>query len=301
MGLSRKSNGGLKERKSTLLSATSSPPFSSDHHGVVNTTGTSYLTYQLPAIEEQHPKPDDTPDHSIPVVTPIKCRDRHKPKPSQLNPKDTVPTSIPANFHLPSNPQQNKKPNDYPITCDENSVELIKCFLVTPITQNHLLAELQGINARLLAFESRCIEFEADAKNQNLQLNNEQWKDLVVLHRNLLHKYHDFLLASQHPSASTKLREVASEYLIPARLFRYGIHGFLKVLRKYLSQTLQHTQYFLNLAYSLMGVLYETVPAFRDTWVECLGDLARYWWALCLEDEDSNKRVRKQWLSHSIC
>jgi hypothetical protein len=33
---------------------------------------------------------------------------------------------------------------------------------------------------------------------------------------------------------------------------------------------------FIYLAYSMMALLYETVPAFEDTWIECLGDLGRY-------------------------
>lgn len=33
---------------------------------------------------------------------------------------------------------------------------------------------------------------------------------------------------------------------------------------------------FIYLAYSMMALLYETVPAFEDTWMECLGDLRRY-------------------------
>jgi hypothetical protein len=33
---------------------------------------------------------------------------------------------------------------------------------------------------------------------------------------------------------------------------------------------------FIYLAYQMMGLMYETVPAFKDTWIECLGDLARY-------------------------
>ena len=29
-----------------------------------------------------------------------------------------------------------------------------------------------------------------------------------------------------------------------------------------------------------MALLYESVPAFRDTWIECLGDLGRYRYVL---------------------
>lgn len=55
---------------------------------------------------------------------------------------------------------------------------------------------------------------------------------------------------------------------------------------------------FLYLAYSMMALLYETVPAFEETWAECLGDLARY--RMAIEEEDIRDRevwteVSKQW------
>jgi len=45
---------------------------------------------------------------------------------------------------------------------------------------------------------------------------------------------------------------------------------------------------FIYLAYQMMGLLYETVPSFEDTWIECLGDLARY--RMAIEDEDLRDR-----------
>ncbi|KAI7356412.1 hypothetical protein KC336_g22208, partial [Hortaea werneckii] len=42
---------------------------------------------------------------------------------------------------------------------------------------------------------------------------------------------------------------------------------------------------FVYLTYQMMALLLETVPSFEDTWVECLGDLARYRMAI-EEDRD---------------
>ncbi|KAK3045454.1 hypothetical protein LTR09_012950 [Extremus antarcticus] len=47
---------------------------------------------------------------------------------------------------------------------------------------------------------------------------------------------------------------------------------------------------FIYLAYQMMALLYETVPAFTDTWIECLGDLARY--RMAIEDD---KEVHTLW------
>ena len=40
---------------------------------------------------------------------------------------------------------------------------------------------------------------------------------------------------------------------------------------------------FIYLAYQMMTLLYETVPAFRDIWVQRLGDLAR--WLMAFEED----------------
>src|SRR5436190_19960734 len=52
---------------------------------------------------------------------------------------------------------------------------------------------------------------------------------------------------------------------------------------------------FIYLAYSMMALLYETVPAFSDTWVECLGDLGRYRMAI----EEGDVRDREVWTNVS--
>ncbi|TDZ38627.1 hypothetical protein C8035_v005804 [Colletotrichum spinosum] len=39
---------------------------------------------------------------------------------------------------------------------------------------------------------------------------------------------------------------------------------------------LQRNQWEKEKPYSMMALLYETVPTFEDTWIECLGDLGRY-------------------------
>jgi hypothetical protein len=155
--------------------------------------------------------------------------------------------------------------------------------------------------------EAKCIE--VDNKQATLasadpgaqpKLNNEQWQALIALHRTLLHEHHDFFLASQHPSASPALRRLASKYAMPARMWRHGIHSFLELLRHRLPASLDHMLAFIYLAYSMMALLYETVPAFEDTWIECLGDLGRY--RMAIEDDDIRDRevwtgVARHWYS----
>ncbi|KAK5633376.1 hypothetical protein RRF57_009090 [Xylaria bambusicola] len=179
---------------------------------------------------------------------------------------------------------------------DGEAIQLIKQPETRPINQEQLVAEVKGIYAGLMMVESKCIEVDNAQSSQNdTKLNNEQWQALIALHRTLLHEHHDFFLASQHPSASQALKRLASKYAMPARMWRHGIHSFLELLRHRLPGSLEHMLTFIYLAYSMMALLYETVPAFEDTWIECLGDLGRY--RMAIEDEDI--RDRKVWTSVS--
>lgn len=156
---------------------------------------------------------------------------------------------------------------------------LIKQPETRPISQEQLVAEVKGIYAGLVMVESKCIEVDnaqSSTTESSPKLNNEQWQALIALHRTLLHEHHDFFLASQHPSASPALRRLASKYAMPARMWRHGIYSFLELLRHRLPASLEHMLTFIYLAYSMMALLYETVPTFEDTWIECLGDLGRY-------------------------
>ncbi|KAH9895394.1 hypothetical protein F4778DRAFT_746600 [Xylariomycetidae sp. FL2044] len=173
---------------------------------------------------------------------------------------------------------------------------LIKQPDTRQISQGQLVAEVKGIYAGLVMVESKCIEVDnAQSSQSDARLNNEQWQALIALHRTLLHEHHDFFLASQHPSASQILRKLASKYAMPARMWRHGIHSFLELLRHRLPASLEHMLTFIYLAYSMMALLYETVPAFEDTWIECLGDLGRY--RMAIEDDDI--RDREIWTSVS--
>lgn len=162
-----------------------------------------------------------------------------------------------------------------------------------PISHDQLVIEVKGIYAGLVMVEAKCIDIDekqfAAATEKDLskrpQLKEDQWQSLIALHKQLLHEHHDFFLASQNPSASSALSRLAAKYSMPARMWRHGIHAFLEVLSHRLPDSLEHMLAFLYIAYSMMALLYETVPAFADTWVECLGDLGRY--RMAIEDDES--------------
>lgn len=102
----------------------------------------------------------------------------------------------------------------------------------TPISQEQLAAEVKGIYAGLVMVKAKCINIDAArAADPSSQLGPEQWQALIALHRTLLYKHHDFLTATQHPSATHALRRLAASYRMPARMWKHGIHAFLEVSR----------------------------------------------------------------------
>ncbi|KLP18061.1 Uncharacterized protein LW94_12048 [Fusarium fujikuroi] len=123
-------------------------------------------------------------------------------------------------------------------------------------------------------------------------LGGEQYATLVALHRTDLHEHYNFLLSSQHPSASTTLRRLAEKYHMPARMWQHGIHPFLEVLSIRLPESKETMDQFIILAYNLISLMDETIPSFRLTWVECKGDLARYGMAVENSDIDARERWR---------
>ncbi|KAF3910885.1 hypothetical protein ABW20_dc0107332 [Dactylellina cionopaga] len=216
-------------------------------------------------------------------------------------PSNAPPATSPPPYSTATPPSHVSQPSpegDEP----EQQPELILQPETRPISQEQLVAEVKGIYAGLVMVEAKCIEVDskqAAAATQSIKeaprLNNDQWQALIALHRTLLHEHHDFFLASQHPSAAPSLRKLATKYAMPARMWRHGIHSFLELLRHRLPDSFEHMLAFIYLAYSMMALLYETVPAFADTWVECLGDLGRYRMAI----EEGDARDREVWMNVS--
>ncbi len=215
-------------------------------------------------------------------------------------------------------PQPRRQTHTAPRVPHSSPETILKQPETRAIRQEQLVAEVKGIYAGLVMVESKCIEVDNNQSSPNnpdkrlnnqhsptdpdKRLNNQQWQAMIALHRTLLQEHHDFFLASQHPSANAALRRLAAKYAMPARMWRHGIHSFLELLRHRLPGSLDHMLTFIYMAYSMMALLYETVPAFEDTWIECLGDLGRY--RMAIEDDDIRDRevwtaVSRQWYSRA--
>ncbi|KAF4547350.1 Est1 DNA/RNA-binding domain-containing protein 2 [Elsinoe fawcettii] len=160
------------------------------------------------------------------------------------------------------------------------------------ISKDQLFAEVKGLYRSLEIVEQRCTRLDqGHIADKTKTIKPEGWQALTALHRTLLYEHHDFLLASQHPSAPPELRALASERQMPFRMWKYAIHAYLELLRQHLPKSLEFMEAFIYLSYQMMALLYETVTLFEDVWTECLGDLARYRMAI----ENHSISVREVW------
>jgi hypothetical protein len=254
------------------------------------------------ALSAFHPYPTEL-DFELEVAAPLTPQSKSKDSQKVLPPRSEIAFQA-RNFQPPPHmPTPNRQPGLLnPQQYDPRYPGLLLQPDSRPISQEELAAEVKSIYAGLTMVETKCIHVdraqaaaaasESDS-NSNTKLGSDHWQALIALHRTLLHEHHDFFLASQHPSASPALRRLASKYSMPARMWKHGIHSFLELLRRRLPESIDYMLAFIYLAYQMMALLYETVPAFEDTWVECLGDLGRY--RMAIEDEDV--RDRETWVS----
>lgn len=184
---------------------------------------------------------------------------------------------------------------------NDGDQEMLKQLATNPITETQLINEVRMIYAALVMVERKCIEADRNLTERKAELSGSEWQSLIALHRSLLCEHHDFFLASQHHSASDVLKCLAERYAMPARLWRYGIHSFLELLRQNLPDSLEYMLSFIYLAYPMMALLKESVASFRETWIECLGDLARY--RMAIEESDLGDReiwagISRDWYNH---
>ena len=189
----------------------------------------------------------------------------------------------------------------------ELSMELASGTLLQPVVRprshEQLVGEVKSIYAALVMVEAKCADIderhsavtqERDSSKRP-ELKNDQWQSLIALHEQLLHEHHDFFLASQHPSANPALSKLAAKYSMPVRMWRDGIHSFLEVLRHRLPESPEHMLACIYITYSMIALLYETVPVFEDTWIGHLGDLGRY--RIAIENHEPTD-PENSWIGH---
>ncbi|KAK2061360.1 hypothetical protein LY76DRAFT_539168, partial [Colletotrichum caudatum] len=109
-----------------------------------------------------------------------------------------------------------------------------------PISQNHLIDKSSYNYAALVKVERLCIEgvsAKFPIKDTSPQPNDENWRELINLHFNLLECHQDFFLYSQDPSVQRALPQLPSPDDMPARMCTHGIHSLLELLYRHLPKS----------------------------------------------------------------
>ena len=160
-----------------------------------------------------------------------------------------------------------------------------------PITQEQLVNEVKGIYADLPKVEEKCVEI-SHTPMSSANIAEEQWQALVAPRCTSVHEHQGFLLLYHRPKAPRAFRlypsartssnnysrslDTSNRFALPAQMWWHGIHALLECLRHGLPDGLDHMLAFIYLSHSMIALLKETVVGFVETWIECLGDLARY-------------------------
>ena len=150
-----------------------------------------------------------------------------------------------------------------------------------------VMAAAKGTNVN----QDQSMDAQESYEPRRVEVKNEQWQSLSRLQKQIRQEHHDIFLASKHPSASAAMTRPAAKYSMPARMRCRGIHAIFEVLRHRLPEPLEHMLAFIYIAYSMMALLYESVPAIENIWIDNLGGLGRY----RMPCNDDQLRSRKTW------
>mgnify|MGYP001658209021 CR=1 FL=1 len=142
--------------------------------------------------------------------------------------------------------------------------------------QTKLILTVEEQYERLVQCEKKCLWFEQNRAPSTVDLPSARWQDLITLHLNLLQEHARFFLMCQYPSASESIRCLPKKYAMSGRMWQYGIHSLLDILRQDLPQTLEHILFFIETVSSILKRLILSNSALGDSLFEQLGDLALY-------------------------
>ncbi|KTW28179.1 hypothetical protein T552_02038 [Pneumocystis carinii B80] len=164
------------------------------------------------------------------------------------------------------------------------------------VTREMLLKEIKTSYKGLIRLESHvklqdniCEKFDINVSFSDK--DHEKFRKLSELHGALLFLYINFLSLTQHPSACHSIMKIPIKYTIPARLWKNSIYAYLEILRSQLPYTIEHLISYILFSYSQITVLLETASTFKNEWMECLGDLARYRMAI----EEIDMKTKNHW------
>ncbi|KAJ1308554.1 hypothetical protein OPQ81_004254 [Rhizoctonia solani] len=167
----------------------------------------------------------------------------------------------------------------------------------SPLTQatptNPFLQQLKRIYRDLCNKENRIVSpgndgDDVDTSRSGVSIveprsatGDDVWLRRIRDHKDLVEQSHALLRMSLSPSVPLTIQAIPKKYNIPARLWSVGFHRLLESLRQASSKSpaaFEHLHEYIYYAYGFYSCLFEddSLSSFRASWIEALGDLARY-------------------------
>ncbi|KAK9347443.1 hypothetical protein V1522DRAFT_291458 [Lipomyces starkeyi] len=161
-------------------------------------------------------------------------------------------------------------------------------------TPQEIEQKVRSVYGKIVYLEGQCIEIdtkqEAYAWNHQSEFDESLWWDLIRLHERLIEEYEEFLFACHMVNATPAIQNLPKKYKIPSRMWRNGVSRLIELLRAFLPDSFDSLVSFIYFTYKILTRLYEFIPTEEETWLECLGDLAR-----CRMAIETNWDDRKIW------
>ncbi|CAE6521381.1 unnamed protein product [Rhizoctonia solani] len=158
---------------------------------------------------------------------------------------------------------------------------------------NPFLAQLKRTYRDLCNKENRIVspgndEDDMDTSRSGISIvephsatGDDVWLRRIRDHKDLVEQSHALLRMSLSPSVPLTIQAIPKKYNIPARLWSVGFHRLLESLRQASPKSpaaFEHLHEYIYYAYGFYSCLFEddSLSSFRASWIEALGDLARY-------------------------
>jgi hypothetical protein len=170
-------------------------------------------------------------------------------------------------------------PDTHPVgvAASEPFAETSGMFLqpeVPKTTEEELHNDARELYIEVEMAEKKCIEVISFLDKYPHQFSVNQWEASIGLPASFLNTCVDLFLVANHPAASDELKKSAISSM-PKRVWD-GIYGFLDLMEKRLPASRDYMLALISIAYSTLAVLLEIVPQVEETWMEHMGDLARF-------------------------
>ncbi|KIP06005.1 hypothetical protein PHLGIDRAFT_73330 [Phlebiopsis gigantea 11061_1 CR5-6] len=119
---------------------------------------------------------------------------------------------------------------------------------------------------------------------QEEEAEQERYRKMIKEHKELAGVVHQLLVVTLSPSVPVSLRNIPIKYNLVSRLWLHAFHRLLESLRRAATSSafpeiaLENLVEFIYYAYTFYAGLMDeqNLAQFRNNWVECLGDIARY-------------------------